>query len=256
MICTGFVSLSRVSCIFPFGQDKQALAVAGETIEAVVGVMRAMEGSGVFDILDPIDDDGEEDEEPETAVAVPSPSPERPTPNVQIRKDIAETQVTAAAAVVVTPALVENHLPEVAAHAAVPPQEEDADRPGDAEGDVERSPAKLEAADERAGNGDRIDPKHSVAYTAKAKLGEERTKSTPEERRMIVPEERTRTVHEEAMNTVPEEGTRTAPDVTIVDVNGNHRKGGSRVSDRSEVALRAPAREGQEISAQERSPIH
>lgn len=28
--------------------------MAGETIEAVVGVMRAMEGSGVFDILDPV----------------------------------------------------------------------------------------------------------------------------------------------------------------------------------------------------------
>ncbi|CAM9138592.1 unnamed protein product [Scytosiphon promiscuus] len=43
-------------------EDKPALTVAGDTIEAVVGVMRAMEGSGVFDILDPVDDDEEEAE--------------------------------------------------------------------------------------------------------------------------------------------------------------------------------------------------
>lgn len=52
--CLLFGGISRA-------QDKPALAVAGETIEAIVGVMRAMEGSGVFDILDPLEDDVEED---------------------------------------------------------------------------------------------------------------------------------------------------------------------------------------------------
>lgn len=38
-------------------QDRPALAVAGKGIGAIVGVMRAMEGSGVFDLLDPVDDE-------------------------------------------------------------------------------------------------------------------------------------------------------------------------------------------------------
>ncbi|CAM9953063.1 unnamed protein product, partial [Laminaria digitata] len=41
-------------------EDKPALAVAGVTIEAIVGVMRTMEGSGVFDILDPVDEESED----------------------------------------------------------------------------------------------------------------------------------------------------------------------------------------------------
>ena len=47
-------------------QDKPALDVAGVTIEAIVGVMRTMEGSGVFDILDPVEEDSEDAEDPST----------------------------------------------------------------------------------------------------------------------------------------------------------------------------------------------
>ncbi|CAM9285902.1 unnamed protein product [Ectocarpus sp. 8 AP-2014] len=62
-------------------EDKPALAVAGETIEAVVGVMRAMERSGVFDILDPVDDEEEGETEEEGDEEGPPPPlvlPERP----------------------------------------------------------------------------------------------------------------------------------------------------------------------------------
>lgn len=60
-------------------QDKPALAVAGETIEAVVGVMRAMEGSGVFDILDPLEDEVEEDVSTlEAAAATEAESAQQP----------------------------------------------------------------------------------------------------------------------------------------------------------------------------------
>ncbi|CAN0494727.1 unnamed protein product [Ectocarpus sp. 12 AP-2014] len=54
-------------------EDKPALAVAGETIEAVVGVMRAMERSGVFDILDPVDDEEEGETEEEGDEEGPPP---------------------------------------------------------------------------------------------------------------------------------------------------------------------------------------
>eukprot|EP00904_Undaria_pinnatifida_P008854 jgi/Undpi1/5099/HiC_scaffold_19.g08451.m1 len=47
-------------------EDKPALDVAGVTIEAIVGVMRTMEGSGVFDILDPVEEDSEDAEDPST----------------------------------------------------------------------------------------------------------------------------------------------------------------------------------------------
>ncbi|CAN0266003.1 unnamed protein product [Ectocarpus fasciculatus] len=58
-------------------EDKPALAVAGETIEAVVGVMRAMERSGVFDILDPVDDEEEEEGETEEEGDEEAPPPPR-----------------------------------------------------------------------------------------------------------------------------------------------------------------------------------
>ncbi|CAM9143674.1 unnamed protein product [Ectocarpus sp. 8 AP-2014] len=73
-------------------EDKPALAVAGETIEAVVGVMRAMERSGVFDILDPVDDEEEGETEEEGDEEGPPPSlvlPDKPpasgdgTPSVE-----------------------------------------------------------------------------------------------------------------------------------------------------------------------------
>lgn len=45
-------------------QDQPALALAGKAIEAIVGVMRSMEGSGVFDLLDPVVDETQQQKSP------------------------------------------------------------------------------------------------------------------------------------------------------------------------------------------------